>query len=96
MRSTSVCSFVASLIVVGLGSRRPPNRVPLVGTCSAAISAACHPSRPDGYHEKRSMRWGVDGPMKEKRLEHGDSISIGHCSFTSDPVTYPEVAKLYA
>ncbi|KAL6719469.1 hypothetical protein ACLMJK_003709 [Lecanora helva] len=65
------------IIVLGIviGFRKYKPGMPLAGSCSAAISAACH--RPDGDEdaERKKVMWGAVGPLNEE--------GIGHCSFTS-------------
>ncbi|KAL4788715.1 hypothetical protein BJX76DRAFT_363367 [Aspergillus varians] len=47
------------LVAAALGSRRFASRMPVIGYCSAAISAACHPGV-DGVqdHAMQPIRWG--------------------------------------
>lgn len=63
----------------------------LVGSCSAAISAACHPlptqkSQGDELIYKK-VKWGVVG-------DHSDGV--GHCSFSDEAVELPQKGKVYA
>lgn len=62
--------------------------MPLAGTCSAAISAACHPKQFDPVHAQRRIHWGeeVDGFDED----------IGRCTFTSGAVRYPTDGRPYA
>ncbi|CAG8979112.1 hypothetical protein HYALB_00000245, partial [Hymenoscyphus albidus] len=62
--------------------------MPIAGSCSAAISAACHPWEEveNGKMAISKLRWGSLATEGE----------IGHCSFTSEEVTQPEDGKLYA
>lgn len=60
--------------------------MPLAGSCSAAISAACHRPRGDVDAAKKALMWGV------VKVEGG----IGHCCLTSFHVEKPVVGKLYA
>ncbi|KAK1977013.1 hypothetical protein LZ30DRAFT_602218 [Colletotrichum cereale] len=60
--------------------------IPVAGSCSAAISAACHP----GFYEENAwekpLRWGVvPEPESEPR----------HCSFSSQPTEGPVEGQLY-
>lgn len=62
--------------------------MPVVASCSAAISAACHPwkGNGDGSMAFSTLRWGalpVEG-------------EVGYCSFTTEEVEEPEDGKLYA
>ena len=77
--------MVAVLLAQGL--RRFAPGIPLVGTCSAAIAAACHlPAFEDtakaGF---RRLAWGVTGSNGE----------MGHCAFSANLVEEPMVNHLY-
>jgi len=67
--------MVLAIIALGLGKRYPggENAVPLISTCSAAISAACHPPSDDTDAHLLPVEWGVVSS------ENG----VGHCSFTT-------------
>ncbi|KAF9060837.1 hypothetical protein BDP27DRAFT_1429601 [Rhodocollybia butyracea] len=54
--------------------------MPLAGSCSKAIAAACHPPE-DGSDPLKPMKWGVVS-------KHPDS-AIGHISFSSGEVSAP-------
>lgn len=45
------------LAILCLGMRRFESDIPIAGSCSAAISAACHPLAGKG-HELRAVQWG--------------------------------------
>ena len=61
--------------------------MPLMSTCSAAISAGCHPPKEDTDAHLLPVRWGVVS-------SNGD---IGHCSFTTArDVETPVRGSLYA
>lgn len=61
--------------------------VPMATSCSAVISAACHPPADDYDAHLKEVQWGVVG----------DAVNgVGHCTFTSLPITKPEVGKKYA
>ncbi|MCJ1281575.1 hypothetical protein MMC26_000895 [Xylographa opegraphella] len=82
--------MVGSLMVIGLilnGFRRYRPGVPLAPSCSAAISAACHPAD-DGNAARSRVRWGeVNAPTTD---------GLGHCTFTSDlDVRMPTPGRLY-
>lgn len=61
-----------------------PTGIPLASSCSAAISAACHPSQyePDASH--RPVQWGVTS--HDIGILDWRGNEIGHCSFSSLPV----------
>jgi hypothetical protein len=84
-----VCFLVA---IIG----KYPRGLPVGGTNSAIISAACHTKPRDGAHEGEQedcsalpLQWGVTSPGDE-----GDRI--GHCNFSSKEVEMPQVGCLYA
>ena len=66
--------------------------MPLVGSNSVAISAACHPPGADQGASVKRLMWGVI--KKEAAAEPGDEV--GHCSFTSLKVEKPVAGKMYA
>jgi hypothetical protein len=61
--------------LIVLGSFRFKTGMPVVGSCSAAISAACHLDREEVAPWEKEVKWGV--------------TTEGHCSFSSLPVTEP-------
>lgn len=79
----------STMLVVGvaIGFRRYKPGMPLASSCSAAISAACHPPADDVDAAFLPLMWGV---VKE------DVDGVGHCSFTSREVVPPVKARLYA
>ena len=85
-----ICVLVVGsiLITAGLlnGFRRYPGNIPLAATCSAAISAACHPPANDTNAAFKKVQYG--------EVETKDGVR--HCTFTSHPVTTPVVGELYA
>jgi hypothetical protein len=64
--------------------KRFPAAMPVVGTCSAGISAACHPIGEEDISDK-VVTWG----------EVGGKDYEGHCSFTSKDVGMPVVNHIY-
>jgi hypothetical protein len=71
-----ICATVAAGIlllsaIIFCWRRFPAGAPPVVGTCSAAISAACHPieKTPEMLYE--CFRWGANG---------GFSNGVGHCA----------------
>jgi hypothetical protein len=77
--------------------RKAGSDAPLVGSCSAAISAACHPAKEEGDISTRSIQWGVvrgagetEGSWKTKDKD------FGHCSFSSRGVAPPIPGRFYA
>ncbi|MCJ1431301.1 hypothetical protein MMC27_000652 [Xylographa pallens] len=78
--------MVIGVILNGFRSYRPG--IPLAPSCSAAISAACHPPAGDGNAARSLVKWGEVTALT--------SDDLAHCTFTSDPdVTMPIVGRLY-
>lgn len=96
---TLICSaalIVASLLVGTIG-RYPGEGMPMGGTNSAIISAACHVKNFSGERDQ-----GADGdaivsrPLKWGVTKEGSKDSAGHCSFSDGEVHPPTVGFLYA
>ena len=97
--STIGYSCIPLLVVIVLGSvtvlagilngfRRYKPGMPLAGSCSAAISAACHvPEEEDVHASEKPVLWGVVS-VKEG--------GVGHCSFTSLKAETPVEGESYA
>ena len=97
--SFSTCGYsniaIATVILVGTialvfgnanGFRKYSGSMPLVGSNSAAISAACHAPNGDINASVSPIMWGA--------VETGGEV--GHCCFTSFDVIPLESGKLYA
>ena len=59
-----------------------------MGSCSAAISAACHRPADDKNAALEAVKWGV--------LESGDNGRVGHCCLSSFEVREPIKGQRYA
>lgn len=94
----STCGYspIAMIFVVALGSivmlfgisngfRLSRSGLPLVGSCSAAISAACHPPLGEFDASLKSVMWGV---VAKEDIEASDD-DTGHCFSTSFEVEAP-------
>ncbi|KAF6831723.1 hypothetical protein CMUS01_07207 [Colletotrichum musicola] len=84
--------LVAGVLMIGFllasGWRRLRfGGIPVAGSCSAAISATCHPGTYEKDAWKMPLRWGV---VSEPKVEPR------HCSFSSKPVEKPLEGQLYA
>lgn len=88
---------VAALLPIAfcfMGPRRFKSGMPVAGSCSLAISAACHPRARDDADGKlqgiecQLLQWGAEPGLP------GDG-EIGHCSFSDGHVTMPEDGVLY-
>ena len=84
----TVIPLNTAVVLLGIlnGFRKYPPGIPLTGSCSAAISAACH--RPEGVTDaaEKVLMWGA---VETKG-------SIGHCCFTSFEFGKPIIGRHYA
>ena len=87
---TVIIGSAALLFGVGTGLRRYNSGMPLAGSCSAAISAACHvTNNEDGSTTvEKAVRWGA--------VERKSEEDVGHCSFTARQAEAPVKGQLYA
>lgn len=94
MIAVAMTSFAMVLAVVFTGFRRLPTAIPVVGSCSLAIAAACH--HPHGTPRPEEaftpLKWGAiyshgEGP--------GEEI-FGHCGFSSEYVEDPREGAEYS
>jgi len=78
------CSFICVLF----GLRKYPGKIPLVGSCSAAIAAACHPIGDDLAPDtvEKPLKWGVVGERN----------GVKHLSFSKNEVDEPVEGVVYA
>jgi hypothetical protein len=84
-----VLALLMATFAVLVGFKRFKSGMPMAGSCSAAISAAC---RPIAGLEKtvatdEPLQWGVMGKTAE---------GLAHCGFSSHEVEAPEDGVLYA
>lgn len=80
-----ILGAVVTLIGILHGFRRYQG-MPLAGSCSAAISAACHRPEDDLDAPIKPVMWGVVS----------SESGVGHCCFTSFEVSPPIPGELYA
>ena len=75
------------LLLLAQGFRRFESGIPLAGTSSGAIAAACHVAQGEdgGDARYKPVAWGVTGHYGE----------IGHCAFSSNVVEEPRTDALY-
>ncbi|KAF2135359.1 uncharacterized protein K452DRAFT_239053 [Aplosporella prunicola CBS 121167] len=96
MMTTFVVGVCISVATLALSMKRLKPGMPLVGSCSAAILAACHPPKSsDGnFDETKPLQWGA---IPQGLLENEEEGSrIGHCCFTNGPVEMPVPGERYA
>ncbi|KAL8992384.1 MAG: hypothetical protein Q9169_007142 [Polycauliona sp. 2 TL-2023] len=82
---TLILGTVIASGTIAVGLRRYPTGMPMSGTCSGAISAACHPSTDDDEVAMMPVQWGVT------QVKDG----VGHCSFSSKMVSTPVTGRRY-
>lgn len=92
----SVLMGLTWIFMAGMAFRKFKSWMPLVGSCSAAISAACHPPMGENLDALPLglVKWGETRTpptwMREFDEQHG------HCSFTSLGTSNPSQGRLYA
>ncbi|KAF4543024.1 uncharacterized protein LTHEOB_7278 [Lasiodiplodia theobromae] len=86
---TCTGGLLLALFAVALGMQKLKPGMPLAGSCSVAISAACHV--PDGTSELEPLMWGVIP-------KHPDDAHSGveHCAFANERLERPLPGRLYA
>ena len=87
-----IIGFIIVLVGIANGFRKVREGMPFAGSCSAAISAACHPPKADIKASSKRLMWGV---VTETDPNDPDNC-VGHCSFTSFEVETPIVGRWYA
>ncbi len=85
--SLSVLAAIAS------GARRYKPGIPLSSSCSAAISATCHPPPSDLEPATLPVKWGVAATPE---LESPGFAGFGHCTLTTEKVSMPVAGRRYA
>jgi hypothetical protein len=91
MLTAVVLGVFMVVAVVGFGYIPHKRGMPLAGSCSLAISAACHPEQQpdteDTVLSKRKLQWGVVST---------NSDGIGHCAFSNKGVGPLVKGRMYA
>ncbi|KIK53553.1 hypothetical protein GYMLUDRAFT_232735 [Collybiopsis luxurians FD-317 M1] len=88
--STVVAASLILSAVVFAFFRHLDGNMPLAGSCSTAISAACHPPE-DGADSSKPLKWGVVLDREYERKE-----GVGHISFSSGEVLPPILGYYYS
>lgn len=72
--------------------------IPMVGSCSAAVSAACHRPEDDVQASLKAVQWGVVQGADCENVGSWKSGEkrFGHCSFTSTLTSPPIPRRWYA
>lgn len=87
--TTFFVGIVMTAAAIGIGFVPFKEGMNVAGSCSAAISAACHLIKDeDGFTTARSeVKWGVIDVNAD---------GIGHCAFSRNEVEMPKVGQMYA
>ncbi|ORY01666.1 hypothetical protein BCR34DRAFT_605840 [Clohesyomyces aquaticus] len=89
---TIIVGTVIVLFAIFVGMRRLEGAgMPVVGSHSVGIAAACHPPK-DGGDENERLMWGE---VNENIVE-GGAQTVGHCSFASSVADVPVGGRMYA
>ncbi|KAL5385534.1 hypothetical protein DPSP01_004647 [Paraphaeosphaeria sporulosa] len=85
----SIVLVVLLFLVWFFGDKIFEMHIPLAGSCSWVISAACHASVKEAAPWLEKVQWGV--VSEEERAGE----TIGHCSFSALPVEAPKNGRRY-
>lgn len=86
-----ILAVVMMLFGVGTGMKRYNPGIPIAGSCSVVLSAACHMEDNNTANSEmasKPLRWGV--------IRSGGVDEVGHCAFSASEVTLPQESALYA
>ncbi|KAF2650724.1 hypothetical protein K491DRAFT_720511 [Lophiostoma macrostomum CBS 122681] len=86
--------LIGVCFLAGMLGRYPDAGMPLGGTNSAVVSAACHVESAAG--EKSDVEGVVTRPLKWGVTREGERDAAGHCSFSDAEVVKPTPGFLYA
>ncbi|RHZ60722.1 uncharacterized protein CDV56_108808 [Aspergillus thermomutatus] len=87
-----ICTLIGMAVY-----RRFQSSLPLAGSCTAAISASCHPGN-DADTQTAALgdvTWGETVSLPEWMVV-GSEDALAHCSFTSQEVSKPSLDRMYA
>ena len=98
--ATQLLAATILAVTAGLGLlKRYEGGMPLAGSCSARISAACHPPQDDLDAALQDVQFGElvadhveedeEGRKKSSEAPQGDELMPRHCCFTSHAVRIP-------
>ncbi|CAG8982487.1 hypothetical protein HYALB_00002267 [Hymenoscyphus albidus] len=91
-----ICCMMLALIDLK-ARQRLKQASPLASHCSAATSAACHPSRDEVGLETRPIQWGVvQGADQSIGSWKKRGKNFGHCSLSGEFVSPPTPGYYYA
>ncbi|KIW97063.1 uncharacterized protein Z519_02455 [Cladophialophora bantiana CBS 173.52] len=84
-----VLGGILLIVTYGLALMRYDPSIPLVGSCSAAIAAACHQPSWDTDASLKAVQWGAIPGMVH-------SGGVGHCAFSSGDIEPVREGRQYA
>jgi hypothetical protein len=91
MLAVIILGFLMIVAVVGVGFIPYKHGMPLAGSCSLSISAACHPGQhvaaEDTILSEQELQWGVVSTSVD---------GVGHCAFSSKEVGPLVTGRTYA
>ena len=83
-----ICGGVLMIAgAIGMGRRKYQPGMPLRGTNSAVIAAACHVAGGEENIECKKLKWGV--------VDKYDTDGTGHCAFSSGEPDFPQEGVAY-
>lgn len=94
----SMLSVGAAMLafLVLMAFKRLKSGMPVAGSCSLAIAAACHPSLPDGEDGAMGGTARIDGTLPLKwGVEMPECDGIRHCALSSEPVEFALGGSMY-
>ncbi|KAF9885062.1 hypothetical protein FE257_000793 [Aspergillus nanangensis] len=97
MVSAISVGVVMLALLVALGRKRLASSMPVAGSCSLAIAAACHPSFNPNL-SNADQKVPVDTEMELEPVRWGSVLvegELGHCTFTSGEVKEPKDQGVY-
>ena len=86
--SATVIGSIAVIAGIVNGFRTFTGDIPLVGSCSAAISAACHRVPEEPMASLMAVQWGC--------VDANNGSEVMHCTVSSMDVTAPVPGLVYA
>jgi hypothetical protein len=105
-RQISTCGFspIAIILATSLGATiaigglvigrfKFASGMPVAASCSAAISAGCHPLPGDAQASTLPVQWGA---VTYGKRTASNKDPVGHCAFSSLPVEEPISGRFYA
>lgn len=78
---------------IGMGMKRYGSGIPVAGSCSVVLSAACHVEEEKFTSSKmawKALQWGV------VRAGAGGAHGVGHCAISDAQVEFPQRSVWYA